>query len=97
MTIGTWQEGQQSGPRSVLGAERAWAILLAIREHTRRFGRSEGDLSVLLRQDGQDLRVHPGRAREAVLCCGADGAWETPAPPDRGAALPFDLYMPLCR
>src|SRR3546814_1418584 len=51
-TIGTWQEGQQSGPRAVLDAERAWAILLGIREHTRRFGRSAGDLSVTLRQDG---------------------------------------------
>lgn len=84
------------GGLSALNSETAWSILLAVRDHTRRFGRTVDDLSVLEAPDG-GLRVAAGRTREAVLWCSADGDWETAAPPDRGGALLLDLYMPLCR
>jgi len=84
------------GSRPTLNGDLAWSALLAVRDYTRRFGRTADELSVLA--DGASgFRVCHGRAREALLSCGADGMWETASPPDRGAALLLDLYMPLCR
>ncbi len=80
-----------------LDAERAWSLLLGIRDHTRRFGAAEGELSVVERTDGGALQVLPGHTRHALLRSHADGSWETPFPCDRSAALLLDLYLPLCR
>ena len=81
----------------MIDAELAWSALLAVRDHTRRLGRSDDDLSVLQEDDRPGFRVLAGRARNAVLWTTSDGAWESAAPPERGAALLLDLYLPLCR
>lgn len=83
--------------RPDVNADAAWAALLALRDHTRRVGRTRGDLSLRRCDEGSGFDVLTGRARDAILISAEDGGWESAAPPDRGAALLLDLYMPLCR
>ncbi|MET4697014.1 diaminohydroxyphosphoribosylaminopyrimidine deaminase/5-amino-6-(5-phosphoribosylamino)uracil reductase [Constrictibacter sp. MBR-5] len=83
--------------RPDVDADTAWAALLAVRDHTRRSGRTRGDLSLRRCDDRSGFDVLTGRARDAILISTDDGGWESAAPPDRGAALLLDLYMPLCR
>ena len=80
-----------------MNTDTAWTALLALRDHTRRVGRTRGDLSLRRSDDGSGFDVLTGRARDAILISAEDGGWESAAPPDRGAALLLDLYMPLCR
>ncbi|MFN4091089.1 MAG: RibD family protein [Alphaproteobacteria bacterium] len=97
MDTESWAVRRTIGAQPALDVDRAWAALLAVRDYTRRFGQSADTFSLLPRGEEPGFRVLPGRVGSAMLRCRRDGAWETASPPERGAALLLDLYMPLCR
>lgn len=91
------QEMVRGRPKPALDAEAAWRAILGIRDWMRRNDGVSCPLSVGFRPAEEEPWVVPGRADGGWLWLHEDGTWATERPPDRGAALLLDLYMPLCR